>query len=238
MLGSMLVTQQTGPQGKQVNRLYIEEGSAIDRELYLSALVDRATSRIAFVVSTEGGMDIEEVARSDAGEDRHHRRRSGDRHHAASRAAGVAQALRAHRRSRRSRLSSLLTEALRGLHRQGHEPARDQSADRHQGRQARLPRRQDRLRRQRALPPSRHRGAARPHRGGREGDRGLEIRSQLRRARRHHRLHGQRRRAGHGDHGHHQALRRGAGELPRRRRRRQQGEGGGRVQDHHLRSRR
>ena len=58
----MLVTKQTGPKGKQVNRLYIEEGSTIDRELYLAALVDRATSRVSFVVSTEGGMDIEEVA--------------------------------------------------------------------------------------------------------------------------------------------------------------------------------
>jgi succinyl-CoA synthetase beta subunit len=63
LLGSVLVTHQTGPKGKQVNRLYIEEGSAIDREFYLSALVDRATARVAFVVSTEGGMDIEEVAR-------------------------------------------------------------------------------------------------------------------------------------------------------------------------------
>jgi len=64
LLGSTLVTRQTGPQGKVVNRLYIEEGSAIDREFYLSALVDRATSRVSFVVSTEGGMDIEEVART------------------------------------------------------------------------------------------------------------------------------------------------------------------------------
>jgi succinyl-CoA synthetase beta subunit len=62
ILGSTLVTHQTGPQGKKVNRLYIEEGSAIDREFYLSALIDRETSRVAFVVSTEGGMDIEEVA--------------------------------------------------------------------------------------------------------------------------------------------------------------------------------
>jgi succinyl-CoA synthetase beta subunit len=62
ILGSTLVTHQTGPKGKVVNRLYIEEGSAIDKELYLSALVDRVTSRVAFVVSTEGGMDIEEVA--------------------------------------------------------------------------------------------------------------------------------------------------------------------------------
>jgi succinyl-CoA synthetase beta subunit len=64
LLGSTLITHQTGPQGKQVHRLYIEDGSAIAREFYLSALVDRATARIAFVVSTEGGMDIEEVART------------------------------------------------------------------------------------------------------------------------------------------------------------------------------
>jgi len=64
LLGSMLVTHQTGPHGKIVSRLYVEEASAIDREFYLSALVDRASSRISFVVSTEGGMDIEEVART------------------------------------------------------------------------------------------------------------------------------------------------------------------------------
>ncbi len=62
LLGSTLVTHQTGPEGKEVHRLYIEEGSSIERELYLSVLVDRATSRISFIVSTEGGMDIEEVA--------------------------------------------------------------------------------------------------------------------------------------------------------------------------------
>ncbi len=62
LLGATLVTHQTGPKGKQVSRLYVEEGSAIEKEFYLSALVDRATSRVAFVVSTEGGMDIEEVA--------------------------------------------------------------------------------------------------------------------------------------------------------------------------------
>jgi succinyl-CoA synthetase beta subunit len=63
MLGMTLVTHQTGPAGRLVNRLYIEDGSAIDRELYLSALVDRATSKVAFIASTEGGMDIEEVAK-------------------------------------------------------------------------------------------------------------------------------------------------------------------------------
>jgi succinyl-CoA synthetase beta subunit len=64
MLGHTLVTVQTGPSGKQVNRLYIEDGSDIDRELYLSAMVDRETSRVSFVVSTEGGVDIEQVAHS------------------------------------------------------------------------------------------------------------------------------------------------------------------------------
>jgi succinyl-CoA synthetase beta subunit len=64
MLGMRLITHQTGKDGRVVHRLYIEEGSAIARELYLSALVDRATSRIAFIVSTEGGMDIEEVAKT------------------------------------------------------------------------------------------------------------------------------------------------------------------------------
>ena len=62
MLGKTLVTKQTGPAGKQVNRLYIEDGADIERELYLSILVDRTVGEIAFVVSTEGGMDIETVA--------------------------------------------------------------------------------------------------------------------------------------------------------------------------------
>ena len=62
MLGRTLVTHQTGPAGKQVNRIYIENGSDISRELYLALLVDRQTSRISFVASTEGGMNIEDVA--------------------------------------------------------------------------------------------------------------------------------------------------------------------------------
>jgi len=62
MLGQTLVTVQTGPAGKEVKRLYIEQGCDIKRELYLSLLVDRATSRITIVASTEGGVEIEEVA--------------------------------------------------------------------------------------------------------------------------------------------------------------------------------
>ncbi len=62
MLGKTLVTVQTGPPGRVVNRLYVEDGSQIARELYLSALVDRATSRVAFIASQDGGMNIEDVA--------------------------------------------------------------------------------------------------------------------------------------------------------------------------------
>ncbi len=62
MMGKILVTHQTGPEGKEVKRLYIEEASEIETEFYLSCLVDRETSKIAFISSTEGGMDIEKVA--------------------------------------------------------------------------------------------------------------------------------------------------------------------------------
>jgi len=62
MLGKVIVTHQTGPEGKEVKRLYIEEASDISKEFYLSCLVDRETSKIAFISSTEGGMDIEKVA--------------------------------------------------------------------------------------------------------------------------------------------------------------------------------
>jgi succinyl-CoA synthetase beta subunit len=62
MMGKVLITHQTGPEGKKVKRLYIEEASDISKEFYLSCLVDRETSKIAFISSTEGGMDIEKVA--------------------------------------------------------------------------------------------------------------------------------------------------------------------------------
>jgi len=67
MLGRTLVTHQTGPAGKVVNRVYIEDGAGIETELYLALLVDRQSSRISFVCSTEGGMDIEEVAAATPG---------------------------------------------------------------------------------------------------------------------------------------------------------------------------
>ena len=62
MMGKILVTHQTGPEGKEVKRLYIEEASDISKEFYLSCLIDRESSKIAFISSTEGGMDIEKVA--------------------------------------------------------------------------------------------------------------------------------------------------------------------------------
>jgi succinyl-CoA synthetase beta subunit len=64
LLGKTLVTHQTGPEGREVKRLYVEESSNIDKEFYLSCLVDRASSKIAFISSDQGGMDIEEVASS------------------------------------------------------------------------------------------------------------------------------------------------------------------------------
>ena len=62
MMGKVLITHQTGPEGKEVKRLYIEEASNIAKELYLSCLIDRETAKIAFISSTEGGMDIERVS--------------------------------------------------------------------------------------------------------------------------------------------------------------------------------
>lgn len=64
MLGQVLVTAQTGPEGKEVKRVYVEEGSDIKKEYYVSVILDRETSRVTFVASSEGGMDIEEVAES------------------------------------------------------------------------------------------------------------------------------------------------------------------------------
>ena len=64
LLGKKLVTPQTGPQGREVKRLYVEESSSIEKEFYLSCLIDRASSKIAFISSDQGGMDIEEVARN------------------------------------------------------------------------------------------------------------------------------------------------------------------------------
>ena len=62
MMGKILITHQTGPNGKEVKRLYVEEASNIEKEFYLSCLIDRDSSKIAFISSIEGGMDIEKIA--------------------------------------------------------------------------------------------------------------------------------------------------------------------------------
>ena len=67
LMGKTLITHQTGPEGREVKRLYVEESSSIEKELYLSCLVDRASSKIAFISSDQGGMDIEEVAKNTPG---------------------------------------------------------------------------------------------------------------------------------------------------------------------------
>ena len=87
MLGRTLVTHQTGPAGRTVSRLYIEEGSEIARELYLSCLVDRADGRIAFIASAGRWHEHRGSRRRDAGEDRHRPCRPGCRLHAPCRAA-------------------------------------------------------------------------------------------------------------------------------------------------------
>ncbi len=149
MLGATLVTVQTGPAGKQVNRLYLEDGSDIEKEFYLSLLVDRESSWVSFVVSTEGGMDIEKVAHETpdkivtfsvdpaTGIMSHHGRT-------------VAQALGLKGRSRQAG-GKACGAALHGVPRQGHGDAGDQSTDRLQAGRIEVPRCQDVVRFQFAL---------------------------------------------------------------------------------------
>ena len=119
---------------RSCNRLYIEDGSAIDKEFYLSMLVDRGTSRVAIVVSTEGGMDIEKVAHDTPDKIVTVSVDPVDRHLPASRAAHR-QGARPRRRSAEADEPAAHRLYTR-LHREGHEPARGQSAGRHQGQQA------------------------------------------------------------------------------------------------------
>ena len=219
ILGMQLVTHQTGPAGQKVSRVLVEEGLAIARELYLGMLIDRATQRTVLMASSAGGMDIEEVAEKtphlilkeyvDPGIGLH-------------RLPGAQARLRPRPRGRADRPGGQAAAgALRRVHRHRRLAHRDQPADRHQGGQPARARRQGHLRRQRAVPAQGLPGAARHRRRGSARGRGVEVLAELHPPRRHHRLHGQRRRPGHGDDGHHQAGRRRAGQLPRRRRRRQ-----------------
>jgi succinyl-CoA synthetase beta subunit len=128
MLGRTLVTHQTGPAGKVVNRIYIEDGSGIERELYLALLVDRQSSRISFVCSTEGGMDIEEVAASTPEKILSFSRRSRHRLPAVPRPP---HRLRPRARGQAGQgMRGADGHPLQGLRREGHGDAGDQPADR------------------------------------------------------------------------------------------------------------
>ena len=102
ILGMTLRTQQTGPEGKLVRKVYVEAGSAIARELYLAITLDRAAEKLAIIASTEGGMEIEEVAAKHAREDPHRARRPDARAPGRTRCARVGFGLGARRRSRSS----------------------------------------------------------------------------------------------------------------------------------------
>ena len=218
MLGKTLVTIQTGPGGRVVKRLFIEEGCDIGRELYLSALVDRATSRISFIASTEGGMDIEKVAHDTpdkivtlsidpaSGYAPFHGRKIAS----ALKLEGaqidqcvtlIGQLYRAFVDKDMSLLEVnplVVTKAGKLLCLDAKITFEDNALFRHKD-----------------VAELRDVGRGGPGRGG-----GLQVRLELRQARRPDRLHGQRRRPRHGHHGHHQALWDGARQLPGRRRRR------------------
>jgi succinyl-CoA synthetase beta subunit len=172
MLGRTLVTHQTGPAGKVVNRIYIEDGSGIETELYLALLVDRQSSRISFVCSTEGGMDIEEVAASTpekilsfsvdpaTGYQPFHGRR-------------IAFALGS--KASRSSNASADGHSLQAFVEKDMEMLEINPLIVTDEGDLKVPRRQDRLRRQRGLPPPRHRRAARRDGGGPQGTRRLQA---------------------------------------------------------------
>ena len=192
------------PSGQKVSRLLVEEGLAIDRELYLGLVLDRSSKRIVLMVSKEGGVEIEKIAEE-------HPEKI---HKVFINPAVGLQAVRGAEARLRARLERRFAQegrqddagALQRLHRDRRVDPRDQSADRHQERRPARARREDELRRQRALSPRRHPRAARHRRRGSARSRSLEVLAQLHPPRRHDRLHGQRRRPGDGDDGHHQAV--------------------------------
>ena len=219
MLGNTLVTKQTGAAGKQVNRLYIEDGADIARELYLSLLVDRATGRSRLRRLDRRRHGHRGGRARHARKDHHRRHRSGP----ASRpqtSPKIADALKLEGEAKADaeKLFPILYKAFTDkdmsllevnpliVMKDGHMRVLDAKVS---------------LRQQCARSAIRELQALRDltEEDAKEIE-ASQVRPRLCRARRQYRLHGQRRRPCHGDHGHHQALRRRAGELPRRRRRR------------------
>ena len=174
---SKLVTHQTGPAGKLVSRLYVEEAANIEREIYLGFVLDRKAERIMVVASAAGGMEIEEIAATPARH--HHPRQWSSRRSACSRSrrarspSGSASIPRSST-SRAARSSAATARSAISTPHGG-----DQSAGRHQGRAGPRARRQDDVRRQRPVPPAARRRAARqePGRSARDpaAERGLNY---------------------------------------------------------------
>ena len=230
ILGMQLKTHQTGPEGQKVRRL-LHRGRRRHQEGILRLRRDRPRH-------AEGGLHRLQRRRHGhrgsgalhAREDHHRVRRPAGR---PDRRAGQGDrrrhrhAGRLHRAGRRH-----LQEALHVLHGDGRLAGRDQPAQPRQQGQHHGAGRQVQLRQQRAVPPSRDRRPARPRRRRRGRSRSQQVRPRLHQPGRQHRLPGERRRPGHGHHGHHQAVRRRAGQLPRRGRRRHPREGDRGLQDH------
>ena len=152
ILGMQLVTHQTGPQGQKVQRLLIEETAAIDRELYLGIVLDRATGKLVFMASQAGGMEIEEVA-AKTPEAIFKETIDPAVGFGAWQARKLAFALGL-KPTQINQAVDVLPEPLQGVHRYRRVAGRDQSLHHDEGRQALRARREDHLRRQRALPPS------------------------------------------------------------------------------------
>ena len=211
-----------------MRRVYVEEASEVARELYLGMVVDRKAESGRGDREHRGRHGDRRGRRQDARKDHHRADRS------AARAGGVSGAQnRVRAGAARTSRSASSRRCSRALYRAFIETdaslieinplvvTKDGTRD--------LPRRQNVVRRQRPVSPSRHPRTARPQRRRSGRDRGRQVRSQLRASRRQHRMHGQRRGARDGDDGHREVLRRRAGQLPRRRRRRERAEGRGGV---------
>ena len=167
MLGKRLTTKQTGPEGLPINQVYVESGSKIERELYLSLLLNRDSGRIAFVASAAGGMDIEEVAAKTPEKIIRveiHPATGLQGSHCRTLALRPRAQGRAGRRVRDDR-----ARALQAVSRMRREPRGGEPADRHGRRPRAGARRQDRHRGQRALPPEGPRRLARHVAGRRDG---------------------------------------------------------------------
>ena len=200
ILGMQLVTHQTGPQGQKVRRLLIEEGADIKKEL-LPRHGRRPRDAEGRADGLGRGRHGHRGSRRDApGEDPPPRRRSRDRDQ--GRRGRRRRAQDRDPRGERAAGARGAAGALPCVLGNGLVARRDQPADPHRRRPRDRARRQDELRRQRALPPSRDSRDARPRRGGPGRGRGVEVRPQLHPARRQHRLPGERRRARDGDDGH------------------------------------